>query len=1160
VVVSGPVAAVEAAERRFLAEKWDARRLPVSAAFHSLLVSGACAPFRVFLEDIGAGAARVPVYSNRTGQLYPTAGAEVRDEVARAIAEPVWFATEVEAMYAAGARVFVEVGPGAVLTKLVERCLAGRPHLAVELDSRGKNGVTAFWDALARLSVAGVELAFDALWQEHALPEAALPTPASKLTLTLTGANYGKPTLPEPPPREVMSKPPNPEPPPQESSSFQQLPGISPVHASVIAAHTEYLRLMAETHTAFLQAIAASYGAGAPLPSQSAPVAVPGSVAMPAPVPAAAPVYVAPEFLAPPPLSPPPAIASIPEPAPRSAPEALDLVTLMLSIVAEKTGYPAEMIELGMDLESDLGIDSIKRVEILAAVNSRVPGLPAVDTARMARMRTLSEIVDFLRGGTPEPAVEPQVARFATRAIAARPRGFAVFGLLQTAEVCVTPDGGGVAAAVVRRFGELGIGATVVDAVPAQARAVVFLGGLRPIAKVEDALAVEREAFVAARTLASRFRGDGGVFVTVQDTGGDFGLAGRSGDRAYLAGLGALAKTAAAEWPRASVRALDVERGHRHDDELARAIVDELVFGGPELEVGLCADATRTAVTAVPVDLPVPVRPLRKGAVFVVSGGARGVTAASLIALARETSPRLLLLGRSRLSEEPEAFRGVFEDTALKRAALAEVSARGAAVSPKELAERVAAIVAAREIRSTLRELESLGSEVRYEAVDVRDTARLDAVLARVRGDWGPIQGLVHGAGVLSDALLDNKTDAQFEQVFDTKVLGLRALLDATRGDPLEWLALFSSVAARSGNAGQADYAMANEVLNKVAAVEARRRGKDCRVVSICWGPWDGGMVTPSLRSQFERRGVPLLGLESGARAFVRELRASGEVEVGIGGGSAHTLRGDTERVVAGVLVNQSSWPQLASHCIRGRVVLPVAVVVEWFTRLARPFRRDAGPVELRDVRVVCGVPLAGYFTAKGDRFQLIAEPASGGHHLKLELRDERGELRYSAVLDRRTTAPPPSARPIPDPELGSSPWGRAELYSPSTLFHGEHFQVLRSVDGISATHARATLSGTRDAGWAGEWHSEPAALDGALQLALLFGIHGGVGQTLPMRIERVSYFPDREPGPIRCDLVERKRTREGLSCDLSLTDSVGASVLDLHGVELFVVPHGTAG
>ena len=69
----------------------------------------------------------------------------------------------------------------------------------------------------------------------------------------------------------------------------------------------------------------------------------------------------------------------------------------MLEVVAEKTGYPVEMLDLSMALEADLGIDSIKRVEILSAVQDRVPGLPDVETATMAALVTLQEIVDYLQ-------------------------------------------------------------------------------------------------------------------------------------------------------------------------------------------------------------------------------------------------------------------------------------------------------------------------------------------------------------------------------------------------------------------------------------------------------------------------------------------------------------------------------------------------------------------------------------------------------------------------------------------------------------------------------------------------------------------------------------------------------------------------------------------
>jgi acyl carrier protein len=67
-----------------------------------------------------------------------------------------------------------------------------------------------------------------------------------------------------------------------------------------------------------------------------------------------------------------------------------------LSVVADKTGYPAEMLSMDMELEGDLGIDSIKRVEILSAMQDEVPSLPEVDTAVMAELVTLGQIVEYM--------------------------------------------------------------------------------------------------------------------------------------------------------------------------------------------------------------------------------------------------------------------------------------------------------------------------------------------------------------------------------------------------------------------------------------------------------------------------------------------------------------------------------------------------------------------------------------------------------------------------------------------------------------------------------------------------------------------------------------------------------------------------------------------
>jgi len=73
-----------------------------------------------------------------------------------------------------------------------------------------------------------------------------------------------------------------------------------------------------------------------------------------------------------------------------------DLSKMLLEVVSEKTGYPAEMLELGMDLEADLGIDSIKRVEIFGALTKQYPSMSGINPQELTELRTLGEIVDYV--------------------------------------------------------------------------------------------------------------------------------------------------------------------------------------------------------------------------------------------------------------------------------------------------------------------------------------------------------------------------------------------------------------------------------------------------------------------------------------------------------------------------------------------------------------------------------------------------------------------------------------------------------------------------------------------------------------------------------------------------------------------------------------------
>ena len=164
VVVSGTSEAVAEALTRFRDASMSARQLQVACAFHSPLVSAAADHFAGTLAELEPAAPQLPVYANESAAPYPATPAGIRALLAAQIGSPVRFVEEIEAMYDAGARVFVEAGPGRVLTGLVGRILGERPHLAVACDEPGEHGVTRLLHSLGRLAAAGVPVDVEPLF------------------------------------------------------------------------------------------------------------------------------------------------------------------------------------------------------------------------------------------------------------------------------------------------------------------------------------------------------------------------------------------------------------------------------------------------------------------------------------------------------------------------------------------------------------------------------------------------------------------------------------------------------------------------------------------------------------------------------------------------------------------------------------------------------------------------------------------------------------------------------------------------------------------------------------------------------------------------------------------------------------------------------------
>jgi NAD(P)-dependent dehydrogenase (short-subunit alcohol dehydrogenase family) len=682
-----------------------------------------------------------------------------------------------------------------------------------------------------------------------------------------------------------------------------------------------------------------------------------------------------------------------------------------------------------------------------------------------------------------------------------------------------------------------------------------------------------RDALLAVKQAGPALRKTGGVLLTVSRLDGAFGLVDPAPRREPLdGGLAGLAKTVRHEWPEVRARAIDLSAA-LDAEQAASAIQKELFATGP-VEVGLSATGRITLDRAVQELADGSHVPFQPGDVVVVSGGARGVTAEAAVALARHFRPTLVLLGRSPLPEaEPDWLAALTDAPAIKR----EWSRRHPGTSPRTVSEQSRAVLAAREIRGNLDRIAAAGSCVLYRTVDVRDSAAVAEVIREVRGQFGPVRGLIHGAGVLADARIEDKTREQLDAVYGTKVAGLRSLLAAVADDELKALVLFSSSTARFGRTGQVDYAIANEVLNKLAWQESARR-PTCRVVSLNWGPWDGGMVTPALKDLFAREGVGVIPLEAGAELLVRELRllppGPREVVVLAAGSETPTppvadapgsptpaaLPLAFERVL-----EVDDFPVLEAHVLDGRPVLPLALILEWLAHAALVQNPGYAFHGCDDLRVLQGVTLEGQSAPVVRVGAGKAVRREGFFIVPTELRSRREDGRD--VLHARAevilaSSLPAAAEPAQAPLLPGYTVAPEELYQRGQLFHGPAMRCIEQIDGCGeAGIAGLVRAAPAPSAWQRQplrqnWLSDPLVIDGSFQLMIVWSLEQRGAASLPCHVRRYRQYRQNRDFPadgVRVVAAIKRASDLHALADIDFLDRAGKRVARIEGYECVI-------
>lgn len=558
---------------------------------------------------------------------------------------------------------------------------------------------------------------------------------------------------------------------------------------------------------------------------------------------------------------------------------------------------------------------------------------------------------------------------------------------------------------------------------------------------------------------------------------------------------------------------------------------------------------------------------VRSESVVLVSGGARGITASCVIELAKRAHCKFILMGRSSPEMPPVGFDpSGCDEPEMKRRIAAELAEKGEKPAPARIQKVYASIRSSMEIQNTLQAVAQAGGQAEYLRADVTDPALAEKLVGPV-SRMGEVTGVIHGAGTLVDKLIEKKTGNDFETVYMPKVAGLENMLNAVDVARLDFLVLFSSIVGLFGNVGQSDYAIANEILNKSAYL-LKHKYPDCHVISINWGPWDSGMVTPELKKVFEARNVGVIPTEVGAQMFVEALMPGGDdaVQVVVGGVPARPaariepeLR--THQIRRHLVTDEN--PFLYDHMIGGRPVLPATCGAAWAAYSAEQLYPGYHFFSVENYRVLKGIVFDD--TLADEHILDLKEVEKSDEKIVFEAmiwsKNPKGRKVYHyslrVTLLRETPAPPISQLPARQSEEAIS--GR-ELYRNGTLFHGPSFQGVERVLHLSPGKLvmRVVLPHLEDRiqGQFPAYTANPFIYDAIVQCVLIWAQYFHDAPCLPSSMRKLEQFIPIPFGvPCIVTMEVESQTNTSVVGNILVQNEQGQAYIRLDGLEGTISP-----
>ena len=836
-----------------------------------------------------------------------------------------------------------------------------------------------------------------------------------------------------------------------------------------------------------------------------------------------------------------------------------EILEQMIEIISQKTGYPSEMLEPDLDLEADLGIDTVKQTELFGIARTNF-SIPRIEGMMISEYNTINKITDLIIENldtvgetedidSQDDVIDKDVITKTFRYV------------LKSNHVEISQkftDQGYIIARKHKAITQLAmkynleIKPSITNLEISDNSVLLLINPTKSQVKSMTTLF----SFVKANLQK--------ISKLMLAVKAPMKSLGRISEMSPLQGaIGGMFKALSMEFPDIETKIIIFEKYDQLDKEL----------GNPGLEI-IYHNGQRNEVSLQEEDLTSSQWKLPDNSVLIATGGAQGITFEIVKEIASPNSS-LILLGRTQIREDAEEISQLSESDLDNRKwkLMDDLKATGEKVTPVTLEIKWSEIIKSANAWTAIKELQEIGCEVIYNSIDVREPRAMKLSLTKIKENLkNPITHVIHGAGLeISRSTRSKKVD-EFQLVFDVKTKGFENLINNIELESVQRIIAFGSIAGRFGNATQVDYSAANEFLAKMCGQLAQ---EGIPATCIDWSVWaDVGMGTRGSTMQIlESQGVSAIPLKEGVRRFIEEVSHGKEAEVVISGNLGNLAAKVVwfeEKNHPDIMIDQfdittnTAYRTLSldkdhyldDHRIDGKAVFPGAMGIETMAQVARNIT-GYRVSSMFNIRFISPVKLP-----RDNHLEIIVESEKINSKIKLILKSkflgphgkQLGALRKHFMGIVNTGDKNIGYPVISKSELNKL--GNKLIFSASQIynifFHGPSYQVLDYIAKISETSIITKFIRPEKKMFEGDiiLEIDPLMIEAAFQTAgahLLF-IEKTMG--LPAAVGNITWFnTESSPCWIKAQLLN---SNENFAFyDIEITDGGGLCLVRMTQIEL---------